>query len=305
MPKRTMTRWSPVQLDFVEVDGLPSVFRLQRFAAGAPVNFDDTDRLGRITEAARQLVEADAALDVQGGKVAKLKTDSDWPPLACTFARHSLDAWANRIVFTCEEVDLPLATTMQTLAQAGDLSLVLPDTIGVFDEQTTQTIPELWQQKMKVKVLATPKDALTLLKKSHKEQREGRSATARKRFGDRHCDVPGLWPQRACAHFIELAESETHRDLFEAIDAFETNWRKANPDADHGTLSSTSWTLTLPAGDRFGAVTWAGKAAWEVLTDFAQQHDKQDGYISNFSTLVLGDGSSHEVAKCQLSETND
>ncbi|WDI41369.1 hypothetical protein [Bremerella sp. P1] len=302
MPKRTMTRWNPVQLDFVEVDGLPSIFRLQRFAAGPPVSFDDEDRLDRITEVAQQLVDADTSLDVQGGKVAKLKPGEDWPPLACTFATHSLDAWANRMVFTCEEVDLTLATTMHQLGQAGDLSLVLPDTVGIFQESSTQTIPGLWQQQMNVKVLDSPKDVLALLKKSDKEQRQGRPPRAKKRFGDRHCEIPGLWPQRACAYFIELSADESPLDLFEAFTKFDQAWGKVNSDAGRVVVSRTTWTLETPTGDRYGAVNWAGQNALAMLKDFASKHDKQHGYVSNFSMLVVAGDTSYEIPACQLSE---
>lgn len=268
------------------------------------MNFDDAERLQRILQAAQRLVEADQTLDVRGGKVAKLHPDSDWPPLACNFATYSFDVWANRIVFTCEQVDLELAITMHKLGQAGDLSLVQPDAVGIFAEASTQTIPDLWQQKMNVKQLTSPKDVLALLKKSHKEQQQGRSAKARKRFGDRYCEMPGLWPQRAPAHFIELANDEGPLALYEAVEAFDRVWHKSNPEAGRAAISCSSWILETPDGHRFGAITWAGQLALAMLKDFAKDRDRRDGYASNFSTLIVCDGSSYKIADCRWRESD-
>jgi hypothetical protein len=168
----------------------------------------------------------------------------------------------------------------------------VPGVVLLTDEGQRARMPKAWS-KMKIVSCDSPEQLRQQLDKLWM----GVPRSDRKYPG--HFGIPGAFPGRARAIYIEATAKETPVQHQRKVYKHRPEGEGAPPPPKSGMVGADFWQLTTPAGQRFYAYSYGGDGWLARLRHFAQSSDRALGFVVNFETFVLDDSKSFPLSECQ------
>ncbi|MCI0361634.1 MAG: hypothetical protein L0211_24385 [Planctomycetaceae bacterium] len=230
-----------------------------------------------------------------GGGAGRLVNDDEWPPLSLRLPDHSVDIWPGLAIFNIPDLRPAIAELMFRLARAGDFSVVVPGVVLLTDEGQRARLPKSWS-KMKILSCGSPEKLRQQLDKLWMSIPEpDRKCPA-------ECWIPGAFPGRARAIYIEATAKETPVQHQRKVYKHRPEGEGAPPPPKSGLMGADFWQLTTPAGQRFYAYSYGGEGWLPRLRHFAQSSNRALGFVVNFETFVQDDNRKFPLSACQVQE---
>jgi hypothetical protein len=228
------------------------------------------------------LLVCEKHLESEPGKVVKV---DQWPPYSLRCEHLSLDFWPAFLDSRIKKWDAKIANLVQSLCEAGGLSVIFPKAVLVVERSQADQIPELWRKHREIIFCEDGTAMYTLSKKFQFDIPIEQRDYGFKLFGG---PLPGSFPSRCRTIYIEAFKGETplkHQRLV-------YKHKHSDPEVsrpESGLVKKEFWEVATPSGVRFFAYGYAGIGWLDLLQDFARSTNRKHGEIVNFETFTVAD----------------